>query len=231
MLIKIYKNNELFLIENNETNQNLSFWKDIYNKWENDSFELFDKYLSQDKIVIEIGGWIGTSTMYFSRKSKHVYSIEADTQSFNDMMINLQTNCDQNYTLINKAIYNIDNIKIKFGKNVFLPNSKMNDSTSQIYIDDIITNEFYFIDTITIKNIIENYQINTSEIALIKIDIEGGEEYILDELYDIHLKYAIPLYIRFHYTWWKDKNLERFEFLSSDIKNKIISEPFTSILF
>jgi FkbM family methyltransferase len=229
--LKIYRNKELFLIENNESNQNLFFWKNIYSQWENETFEIFDKYLSKDKIYINIGGWIGTTSMYGSRKSKHVYSIEADNKSLNDMMTNLKINCTNNYTLINNAIFNIDNIKVKFGKNIHFENSKMNDSTSQIYSDDTITNEYYLAETITIKNIIEKYQINTSEISLIKVDIEGGEEYILNDLFDIHIKYNIPLYISFHYSWWKDKNLDRFDFLSSNIKNKIISNPFTSIFF
>jgi FkbM family methyltransferase len=229
--LKIYKNNELFLIENDESNQNLSFWKNMYSQWENDTFEIFDKYLSKDKILIDIGGWIGTTSMYGSRKSKQVYSIEAENKSFNDMMINLTTNCINNYTLINKAIFNIDNIKVKFGRNIHLPNSKMNDSTTQIYNDDITTTEYYLADTITIETIINTYQINVSEISLIKVDISGGEENILNDLFDIHIKYSIPLYISFHHSWWKDKNLDRFSFLSSTIKNKIISEPFTSIFF
>jgi len=229
--LKIYKNNELFLIENNESNPNLSFWKNIYNQWENERFEIFDKYLSKDKVFIDIGGWIGTTAMYGARNSKHVYSIDADKYSVNDMMINLTNNCKNNFTLINKAIFNVDNIKIKFGKNIFLENSKMNDSTSQIYSDDTITNEYYLAETITIENIIEKYQINVYEISLIKVDIEGGEENILNELFDIHVKYSVPLYISFHYSWWKDKNLDRFSFLSSNVKNKIISNPFTSIIF
>lgn len=229
--LKIYKNNELFLIENDEINQNLSFWKNIYSQWENETFEIFDKYLSKDKVFIDIGGWIGTTAMYGSRKSKHVYSIEADNNSFNDMTNNFTINCKNNYTLINKAIFNINDIKIKFGKNVHLQNSKMNDSTSQIYSDDIITNSYYLVDTITIENIIETYQINVSEISLIKVDIEGGEENILNELFDVHVKYGISLYVSFHHSWWKDKNLNRFSFLSSDIKNYIISNPFTSIFF
>lgn len=229
--IKIYKNNEIFLIENNESNQNLYFWKNIYNQWETETFEIFDKYLSKDKIFIDIGGWVGTTAMYGSRKSKHVYSIEADNNSLNDMAINLKTNCMNNYTLINKAIFNIDNIKVKFGKNINLENSKMNDSTSQIYSDDITSNEYYLAETITLDNIIQQYQINVFEISLIKVDIEGGEENILNELFNIHTTYSIPLYISFHHSWWKDKNLDRFSFLTSDIKNKIVSKPFISILF
>jgi hypothetical protein len=110
-----------------------------------------------------------------------------------------------------------------------LQNSKMNDSTSQIYNDNIVTNEYYLIKTITIYNILKNIEL--SEISLIKVDIEGGEENILNDLFDIHIKNNIPLYVSFHYSWWKDQNLDRFPFLSYDNKNKILSNPFTSILF
>ena len=51
------------------------------------------------------------------------------------------------------------------------------------------------------------------------------------ELFDIYEKYSVPLYISFYYSWWKDKNLNRFTFLSSDVKNNIMLNPFTSIIF
>lgn len=229
--LKINKNNELFFIENNENNPNLSFWKNTYSNWENDTFKVFDKFLMKDKIFIDIGGWIATSAMYGSRKSKHVYSIEADYKAFEDMKLNLQTNCTNNYTLINKAIYNIDNMKIKFGKNKFMRNSKMNDSTSQIYEENETSDEYYLAETITLENLIKEYEINHNEIGLIKLDIEGGEENILNELLNIHNEYNIPIHISFHYNWWNNKNLDRFVSLTSEQKDTIIAYPFTSILF
>jgi FkbM family methyltransferase len=229
--LKIYKNNEMFFIKNNECNQNLSFWKNTYSIWETETFEIFDKHLSQDKIFIDIGGWIGTTAMYGSRKSKHVYSIEADNQSCHDLMINLKSNCVENYTVINKAIFNVDNLKIMFGKNVHLSNSKLNDSTSHIYDNVVIQNDCYLVKTITLEKIIQTYQINIPEISLIKVDIEGGEENILNDLFDMRIKHNISLYIRFHYSWWKDKNLDRFVFLSENVKNRIIHYPFISIFF
>lgn len=228
---KIYKKDQLFLIENNENNPNLHFWKNIYSYWENYTFDVFDKYLDNDKVFIDIGGWIGTTAMYGKRKSKFVYCIEADKKSFDDMSVNFKINCDKNYMLINKAVYNIDNIEIKFGKNKFLENSKMNDSTSQIYDENETSDDYYVIKTITIENIIKNNNIETNEISLIKVDIEGGEEHILDDLFQIYKKYNAPLYISFHYSWWKNKNLERFTFLTEDQKNLIINDPFISILF
>ena len=229
--LEIQKNNELFLIKNNENDQNLLFWKNIYSTWENDTFSIFDEFLDKNKIFIDIGGWIGTTSMYGSRNSKYVYIVEADNKSCKDMKLNLEINCNNNYEIINKAIYNIDNIELKFGKNKFLDNSKMNDSTSQIYENDEITDEYYLIDTITVKSIIENNNININEISLIKLDIAGGEENILNDIYEIYKKYNIPLYVSFHYTRWKDSNLDRFEFLTEIQKKLIIDNPFTSILF
>jgi len=198
--LKIYKNGELFLIENDKNNPNLSFWKDIYSSWNNEMFEIFDKYLSIDKIFIDIGGWIGATSMYCSRKSKHIYAIEADISSFNNMKSNLKANCTNNYTLINNAIYNIDS-------------------------------SYLLMDTITLETTIKKYNIDIINISLIKVDIKGKEENILNSLYDIHKKCGIPIYICFYYSLWNDKNLDRFSFLSSDNKNKITSLSICSILF
>jgi len=66
---------------------------------------------------------------------------------------------------------------------------------------------------------------------LIKINIGGREENILNELLDINVKYGLKIYISIHYVLWKDKNLNRFTLLDSYIKNEIISNPlYLSIL-
>jgi FkbM family methyltransferase len=228
---KINKNSEMFLIKNGE---NVSFWKDVYENWEIETFNVFDNFLDKNKIFIDIGSWIGTTSMYGSRKSKYVYAIEADNKAFNDLTFNMKTNCVNNYTLINNAIFNVNDIEIKFGKNKFLNNSKLNDSTSQIYLnenDPNLNDSVYLINTITINKIIEKYNINASEISLIKVDIEGGEENILNDLLNINKLYKIPLYVSFHFDWWSDKDLNRFELLTENQKNEIRYNPFTSILF
>lgn len=229
--LTVNKGKEVFLIKNRKDDSNLTFWKNIYSNWENETFDIFDKALDINKIFIDIGAWIGTTCMYASRKSKHIYCIEADKNSFDDMSLNLKENCSNNYTLINKAIYNIDDIEVKFGKNKFLNNSKMNDSTSQIYSDNEVSNEYYLINTITINKLLKVNNIDTSEISLIKVDIEGGEEYILNDLFSLHKNHNVPLYISFHYSWWNNKNLNRFDFLTQTQKSLIISNPFVSIFF
>ena len=210
--IKINKNNEFFFIEKNQTNENLPFWENLYSDWKNETFAIFDKFLDKNKTFIDIGGWIGTTCMYGSRYSKHVYAIEADKKSFDDMVVNCKHNCDvDNHTLINKTIYNIDDVEINS------ISSKKNVSTS--------------VRTITLQSIIDNNNINPKDISLIKVDIDGGEEAILNDLFKFHETFTTPMYLSFHYDCWKDKNLDRFGFLSDTIKQNIEKNPFISILF
>lgn len=226
---KIRKNDQVFLIEK-DANPNLSFWVDTYEQWEHERFALFDHLLDKEKILIDIGGWIGTTAMYGSRKSKFVYCFEADNESFSDLSKNMATNCEKNYMLINKAVYHVDDVDVAFGKNLFLGNARMNDSTSQIR-DRGDTTDCYHIKTITLQRIISLTGSAPSDISLIKVDIEGGEENILDDLFEFRRRYGTPLYISFHYDWWKDKNLERFSYLTEKNRDVIMSYPFTSILF
>jgi FkbM family methyltransferase len=220
------KNGELFLIKKDRSN--LPFWQNHFSHWENYTFAVFDRFLHKDKIFIDIGGWVGTTCMYGSRMSKEVYCVEADKVSFECLKANCETNCARNYTLINSAIYNIDNIDVNFGKNTYIEHSLINDSTSQI---QEASPDTYQIKTTTMNSMLSKYNIDPSNVSLIKVDIEGGEEYILEDLYKIYKEHKTPLYIEFHLTWWKNKDLNRFIFLTENQKQQIISYPFTSLLF
>jgi FkbM family methyltransferase len=228
--LKVNKNDIYFFINNKINESNLDFWRNNYPSWENDTFQVFDNFLDKNKIFIDIGAWIGTTCIYASRKSKHIFAIEADRKSIESLEQNCKDNC-RNYTIINRAIFNKDNQDIKFGKNLYRDDAKLNDSTSQIYLNDETSDDYYSIKTITLKTIIQENNIDISNISLIKVDIEGGEEHILNDLYEIHSLYKIPLYISFHYSWWKNNDLDRFTFLTEEQKNNIRYNPFISLVF
>ena len=166
--------------------------------------------------------------MYGGRKSKEVFVVEADTESFSYLTKNCKAN-NNNITFIKKAIYNQSDIDISFGKNKFLQNSSLNDSTSQIYTEN--SADCYTIQCIRVKDLIKRYNIDITNISLIKVDIEGGEEHILNDLYELYNVYHISMYISFHYSWWQNKDLDRFEWLTSGQKQNILNYPFTSIMF
>jgi len=198
--IKAIKNNEIFFIENKENN-NIDFWKNNYSKWRNFLFIILDKFLDNNKYFINIGDWNSATSMYGSRKSKHIICLEPDVNTFNNIISNLEINCNKNYTVINKSICNI--------------------CTDQNILDSS--------KNITLEQIFKKHFLLPNEISLIKVDIFGNEENILNYLYNINKKHKIPIYITFNYNSWKDKNVDRFDFLTKEEKDNIISNG--SILF
>ena len=170
----IYKNRELFFVKKDDTNPNLAFWRDIYGGWNNELFDLFDNYLSKEKVFIDIGTWITPTAMYGARKAKHTYAIATNVVDTDGLCADMKANC-VNYTVIAR-----------------------NDTS----IEEILT----------------EHAINKADISLINVDIGGEEENILNELYDIHSKYNVHLLICIYYNVWKDKNLDRFPYLSENSK-------------
>jgi hypothetical protein len=181
---KINKNDEFFFIDKKD--DNLNFWINRYSNWEVETFAIFDKYLSKDKIMIDIGASIGVISMYGSRKSKYIYAIESDTKKYEDLCLNMKNNCDDNYTLINNNY----------------------------------------------EHIIKDYLYpNLNKISIIKVDILGSEELILNDLLEFYEKHKIPMLISFYYDLWNNKDISRFKLLSDEYKSKIKQTSLISILF
>jgi FkbM family methyltransferase len=230
----INKRDTPVLVEKDDSDPNQFFWKKHFPSWENNTFDVFDAHLRSDKVFIDIGGWIGTTCIYSAHKSKHVYAVEADKESLTSLRKNIVSNCCDNITIIDSAIYNKDNETVSFGPNRFREDAKLNDSTSQLITNhkngNVSTNS-YPVKTITLNKILTTYNIPLSEISLIKVDIEGGEEYILDELLELNVTHKIPLYVSFHYTWWTNKDIYRFPRLTVGQCKQISGAAFCDILF
>ncbi len=172
----------------------------------------------KEDIVLNIGAWIGTTTICLSKKFHHVIAVETDHVSLECLRNNLHASDCNNVTICNKPVKDI------------------NDSITQ---------------SITIKQLIYDYvytntNINTHKISLIKCDIKGGEEDVLEDI--LHFAYynQCKVYMSFHHDWWKSKKINDFHYLfkyfnikttyNSDelLKNPceyIQQNPFGSLLF
>ena len=183
---------------------------------------------NKNKIARDRGGWIGTTCIWLCQNFKHVIVIEADKLATKSLELNCKASQCSNYTLIDKPISNKET-KVIFGVNKFIK-SPLNELMSQIKQEKTDETD-YEIDTITFDQIIKH----KTNIGFIKIDIEGGEENILEDVLTFSLKNKIPVYVSFHLDWWVDKNPKRFSslFESSKIKHQnivITLEKFYSML-
>lgn len=181
--------------------------RDNFDRWEPFTFEVFQRVAKKDKIAVDIGAWIGLTPIWLCKHFDSVLCVEGDMKSKISLEANLKASDCSNYTIFPYPIYK-ERGRFYFGPNNFLQGACLNDSTSQLkekwtHPDD------YVIDTITLKDIITEPE----KVGFIKVDIEGGEEDILEELYSFCEKYKIPMLLSFHTYWWKNINLSRFAHL------------------
>ena len=195
----------------------------IYNNvhnWEQNSFKIIEHFSNKDKYFIDIGAHIGVLTIHGSSLYKHVVSVECDSEALKSLYKNINDNNITNNTIINKAIYNIDNFKLNFGGNGKKGNSMstllvnenkwkttrgaswlIEHKTDGISNYEELHNDCETVDTIRLNTIFNNCNINPDLIGLIKIDIEGGEKYMFDDIIDFLTKYKPNLLLSLHYVF------------------------------
>lgn len=122
---------------------------------------------SHSDIIVDIGANIGIFTLFVGYKSNNkIFAIEPSTSTFKILQQNMEKNNMKTVILINKAICNITNNKIKlfindmhWGENSIFPNIK--------------TNHYELVETISLEKIIHDYEI--PRIDILKVDCEGCE--------------------------------------------------------
>lgn len=192
-------------IKDHKNRDQLSFLNDRFINWENDTFDIFN-YVKCDGVVIDIGAWIGLTTIWLAKNFKTVIAIEADKISViylkNNLILSESIN---NVIVYDNAIYK-ENTEIIFG-GATITNGELNTSSSQIK-RNITYDTDYIVRTITLRDIINNSNIQVDTIKFIKCDIEGGEEFIIEELLEFCKNNRTALFISLHCSWWTTKTID-----------------------
>lgn len=232
----IIKNDSIIQIGDTESK---NWWFNHYKDWEMETFYIFDQYLDSSKNFLDIGAWIGSTCLYAGKKSNKVVAVEADPKAIQDLKINIQENDLSNITICEKAIVGKESGGLYFGPKG--ENEDWNLSTSMLKLKSNNKNDIK-IKGITLPEIKQEYKIDN--LSLVKVDIEGGEENIIPELFTLFPD--IPIYLSFHVSWWQNQNVKRFEEYFSKYKyvyyqldqikldelySILQKDPFGSILF
>ena len=226
-----------------------NFVTNVFPNWKKETFLTFDMVCNNREcgVAIDLGAWIGTTSIYLAKKFKHVIAVECDTESLIDLENNLKLNDIKNVTVVDKPI-NQRSTEVIIGPrningwnelNLSITCTK-NKSTSQN--DNVLKST-------TFKNIIYNYYLKNKNrsnhlINFIKCNIEGGEEYILEDILYYGLNNNIQSYISFHLYWWDDvsnllklsKYIDQYDCFVccrpiQNVTQYIQSNPTCSILF
>ena len=206
--------------------------------WEPYTFQCFRKVADPSKTAIDIGAWIGLTGIWLSKHFKNVVCVEADRMAVGPLRENLEASGCTNYTIFDRALYNT-NTTLYFGPNSFR-NSVLNDSMSQLKTTPDKRDD-YAIQTITLADVVGDAAV--TDIGFIKIDIEGGEESVMEDVMNFSTKNKIPILISIHILWWKNKDVSRFIHLFrglriesdsnqviTDVGNYLLQNPMGSLL-
>ena len=173
------------------------FWDGVVNKlWEPNTFQIFDRFIDKDHSFIDIGAWIGPTTLYGCQLSKYCYSFEPDPNAFKELKRNVNLNPHLK-TKIKIYDYCISN---KCGKIRFGNRSKFGDSMSSILFND--SKESSSVKSITLQKFIQQNRIN--DCNFIKMDIEGGETIVLPHIKKFLAEKKPTLHLSLHPQFFND---------------------------
>lgn len=228
-LIKIFENNEIIIEKEYRIRSTNNFCKTKFktesiNRLSNGRLfsNLIDMFKIQNDIfdikncdtIIDLGSSIGSFTSYCLSINPKIKSINIEmSSSFHNVGIETFKDND-NIISLNKAIYKESNKKIFFYSN---------DEKSSSLSNSIIENQYDYInytnkteiETISIEDIFNQFNIN--ELSLLKIDIEGYEYELINNLSDELLKKIKSIHLEFH-----DSNLQ----MRLDLINKLNKNGF-----
>ena len=93
-----------------DPSSHMSSWyvKD-YSGWEARTFHIFQRFVRNDSIVLDVGAWIGPTCLWLAHTARHTVCLEPTPAAFTALQRNLQRNTDLRpdaVHLVNAALSN-----------------------------------------------------------------------------------------------------------------------------
>ena len=170
------------------------FWRDLYPSWEEATYASILPHLSTDKTFLDIGAWQGPISMIAQKYSKQCICFEPDPVAFSNLSKNIEANSFKNVLAVNKAVSSEASLKLGHPTEL--------GSGCSSYLTDSLAVEC---NTISISQILKDYELSQDNISVIKIDIEGYECELLKDPILKELK--VPMHISLHPFMFPDREL------------------------
>ena len=171
-----------------DTQWSESIYKEIFLDKE---YEYENIKVEENDIVLDLGANIGIFSLYAeSKKSKHIYSFEPIKEYYEMLKENLKNY--KNIQFFNSAI------SYKTGKSKIVRNFDNNTILTEVYDQFGIKNENKTeIDTLSINDFIDNIE----KIDFMKLDIEGSEYDIFENITNYNLNKISKIVCEYHWNY------------------------------
>lgn len=177
-------------LDNPEENLNyVEFWNGFVSHWERFTLDWIKSYSNTSKSFLDIGAWIGPTSLWASNYFKSVYAFEPDPIAFKYLKLNSELNSN-NIKFYNAAISN------EKGNIPLFSRSGFGSSMTSMYTGD---NSGVYAEAFSLEDAIQ-----LDNFSLIKIDIEGGERLIIDKFCEMMESNPIDTIFSFHHSFYAD---------------------------
>lgn len=168
-------------------------------RWEPQTFDIFDAFLNKDHSYVDMGAWMGITSLYGAHLAKHCYSIEPDPVAFGYLSTNVSLNpkLRSKITLSNQCIFN-KNGTVNLRNHYTTAGG--NSGSSILEIDKSLVS--WKVPAIRFEQFVEEN--NITDCNFIKMDIEGAEGVVLPDMAEHLKKYKPTLYISLHPWFFKE---------------------------
>ena len=196
--------------------QNKHYWSHINEvDWEPHTFAIFDYFIDEESIVLDIGAWSGVLALYAAKTAKEVHALDPDPVCFKELQININLNPDLSDKI---SAYPVA-ISNKEEEVSLSARSQYGASSTSILQRNRDTEHSTKIITTELSDFLDQEKI--SHVDFIKMDVEGAEFKILPGIEKALKKLNYPtLYVSFHY-----------DFLNEHLYHKHLSSKFLNKLF
>ena len=164
-----------------------NFWNLFVADWEPTTLRWIKEFGNPNKSFLDIGAWVGPTSLWASKFYKTVHSYEPDPTAFRFLEENVSMNAS-NVVLCNAAITSDGEPVSLFSRD------GLGSSMTSMY-----TGEYSGVGANSVKF---SEALNAGDFSLIKVDIEGGERLIIDSLVEELSKNPVPLIFSFHYAFF-----------------------------
>jgi FkbM family methyltransferase len=140
------------------------FWQRVNSgTWEVETFRAFDQNVGKETMAIDIGAWIGATTLYLAQIAKNVIAFEPDPVAFEELKKNLALNPQiSNVVAVNAAVAEQKG-SVKLGIR-----DRAGDSSSSLML---ASNEGWSVEAVSLRDVIRE----GGHKPFLKIDVEGYE--------------------------------------------------------
>lgn len=181
-----------------------------YPYWEASTFRVFERFVSADSIVLDVGAWIGPTCLWFAHKARHTVCLEPTQAAFNALRSHLQ----QNVAYLRADAVHLVNAALGDTKQTARMTNR-GDSMDRLALARrrlrrLSTARENLVNVTTISDLERTHPF-LSRVTFVKVDTEGFERRIMPALEDSGwLARCKPvLHLSLHPMYTSAKNLER----------------------